>query len=49
MQTKLYEVDLLIFKGWSEKSELIARFMLKQHGFFALADIDKVNETEFFM
>ena len=42
MKTKLYEMDLVLLYDWREKSQLIACFVLKQHGFFALSNIYEV-------
>ena len=49
MQTKLYEMNLVIFHSCSEKSELTTCFMLKQHSFFTMTNINEIDEFETFV
>ena len=46
MYAKLYKVDLIVLYDWSEKSQLIASFVLQQHSLFALSNIYEVYKAE---
>ena len=46
METKLDKMNSFVFHCSSEKSELAAFFVLKQHSFFTKTNINEIDESE---